>query len=94
MIFFRILWGFDALVAMIAIYFFFEGLVDGTVSTFNVGMWLMILIALAGILFGSLWLRTRKRFALSKALLLILAVPGFLYFLVIAIFVLSGAKWQ
>jgi hypothetical protein len=94
MILFRILWGFDALVTIVVVYFFFEGVGDGTVSASNLGLWFLILIALAGILFGSIWLRTRKRFALSKALLFILAVPCFLYFLIIAIFILSGAKWQ
>jgi len=94
MILFRILWGIDALVTVVVLYFFFEGLGDGTVSNFNIGLWFVILVVLAGILGGSVWLRTRKQFVLSKALLFILALPSMLYLMFIAILILSGAKWQ
>jgi len=33
---FRLLWGFDALIAAIFVGFFFWGLADGTVSSFNI----------------------------------------------------------
>ncbi len=36
MILFWILWGIDAIVALIAVYFFIVGLSDGSVSSFNI----------------------------------------------------------
>ena len=51
--FFWFVWGFDALIAAIFLFFFFWGLSDGTVSSFNIVLWLGILAGLAGILGGS-----------------------------------------
>jgi hypothetical protein len=35
---FRLLWGFDALIALVVLCFFFVGLADGSVSSFNRGL--------------------------------------------------------
>ena len=51
---FWFIWGFDALIAAIFLFFFFWGLADGSVSSFNIVLWLGILAGLAGILGGSL----------------------------------------
>ncbi len=57
MILFWILWGIDAVVTLVALYFFFIGLSDGSVSSFNGGLWMGMLLGLAVILsaqiFGS-----------------------------------------
>jgi len=55
---FWIPWSIDLVVAVIAVYFFFVGLADGSVSSFNMGLWLVILSALGGIVGGSLALRS------------------------------------
>jgi hypothetical protein len=83
MIFFWILWGFDALIALIFLFFFFIGLGDGSVSSFNMGIWLLILAGLAAILLGSLGLINYHYMSIAKLLLSVLAVPGFLYGLMI-----------
>lgn len=54
---FRILWGLDAAIALIFLYFFFAGLADGSISSFNIGLWLLILLAIATILGGGYGLR-------------------------------------
>jgi hypothetical protein len=73
-----ILWAFDALIALIFL-FFFIGLGDGSVSSFNMNLWLLILAGLAAILLGSLGLMRYNYVGLTKFLLSILAVPGLLY---------------
>jgi hypothetical protein len=49
---FKILFGIDALAGAVILYFFFVGLADGSVSSFNMGLWAAILAALAAILGG------------------------------------------
>lgn len=94
MTFFWILWGFDALIALIVLYFFAIGLLDGSVSSFNMKLWLGLLIALAAIMGGSLWLRAAGYLKLAKAVLLILAVPGFLYALFALFMLLGKPRWN
>jgi hypothetical protein len=93
-IFFRILWGIDAVVALVIIYFFFVGIGDGSVSSFNMGLWLLILSALAIVLGGSLWLRRKQQPVLANLLLLVVAVPGVLYGLFVLLLVVTNPHWQ
>jgi hypothetical protein len=69
-------WSIDAVVAAIALFFFLWGLQDGTVSSFNIGIWTVLLAALAAVVGGSLWLKSTGRRALAIVLALVLAVPG------------------
>lgn len=91
---FWILWGIDALIALIALYFFFIGLVDGSVSSFNMGIWSLLLIGLAVIVFGSLWLKSVNQLGLAKGLLSILAIPGILYALFILMIIIGNPRWN
>jgi hypothetical protein len=93
MIFFWILWIFDAIVALVVLYFFFIGLTDGSVSAFNGKLWTGILIGLIIIMLGSWFLRT-DHLSISKGLLAILAIPSFFYGLFLLIAILTGAKWN
>ena len=94
MLLFKILWGIDSLASAIIIYFFFVGLADGTVSPFNLGLWLAILLVIGGVMLGSIWLKSHQHPALSTIVLCIIAVPALLFgaFMLIAIF--SGNKWN
>jgi len=94
MAFFWILWGFDACIALVALYFFFIGLGDGSVSSFNMRLWLMLLGGLAVILMGSLWLKGLGKLLPAKMLLAILAVPGLLYLLFILLVLISKPRWN
>jgi hypothetical protein len=94
MTFFWILWIFDALVAAIVLYFFFIGLSDGSVSSFNGGLWFAILLALAAILGGSWYLKSLDHLTLAKTLLSLLAIPAFLFGMYMLIVILSGSKWN
>ncbi|MDJ1483711.1 osmoprotectant transporter permease [Cytophagaceae bacterium YF14B1] len=82
-----LLWSFDALIALVVLYFFFVGLADGSVSLDNMLMWLLILLGIGGILLIGLWLR-------SATILWILAAPGLVYLLFLLIVVIGKPRWN
>jgi vacuolar-type H+-ATPase subunit I/STV1 len=84
----------DVVIAIIVLYFFLVGLADGSVSSFNIGLWLLILLGLGSILGGSLWLKTAGHPALAMVLLLILAIPGLLYGLFLLALVIAAPRWN
>lgn len=92
--FFWILWTFDALIALVALYFFLTGLSDGTVSEFNIKTWVLLLLVPFLILGGSYWCYTQGHMKLAKGLLYILAIPGFLYLFFLAVVLLTKQKWN
>ena len=73
---FRILFGVDVLAASVVVFFFFWGLADGTVSVFNLGMWWVLLLGVAGVLIGGYALRAKGLTGLASLVLLVLAVPA------------------
>lgn len=85
MILFGILCGIDALIAATILFFFLWGLADGTVSAFNIGLWLAVLGTIAAMLGGGIALRIYGQRVLANLLLAVLAAPGLLY----GLFVLS-----
>ena len=87
-------WTIDAVVAAIALFFFFWGLADGTVSSFNAGIWTVLLGSLAVVVGGSLWLKSTGRRALGIALALLLAVPGFLVGLFFLALIVANPRWN
>ena len=89
-----ILWGFDALIAAVGLYYFFVGLYDGTVSSFNIGKWMVILAVLGGVLGGSLLLRHASHMAAAWILLLLMAVPGLLVGLFFLVAIILHPKWN
>jgi len=91
---FWFLWGVDALTALIAVYFFFIGLADGSVSSFNMGIWLTLLLALGVVVFGSLALRSAGREAWARALVIALAIPALGIGLFFAVLLLSNPRWN
>lgn len=94
MTFFWILWGFDALITIVFLYFFFIGLADGSVSAFNMKIWALLLIGLAVVMLGSLWLKSINQMFMAKSLLSVLAIPGVLYLLFILMVVIGKPRWN
>lgn len=92
--FFWILWGFDVLIALVVLYFFFIGIADGSVSSFNMGIWMLLLIGLAVVVLGSLALKSFGYILLAKILLSLLAIPGFLYGLFILLVIILKPRWN
>ncbi len=91
---FWLLWGFDALVTLVVLYFFLAGLADGSVSSFNLGLWLTILLILAGVMVGSLAFRSAGHPVIATAILLVLAVPGLLYALFLLVALIAAPRWN
>lgn len=76
---FWFLWSIDAVIAAVALYFFFSLAAGSRVGSFNILPWLAILAALAIVVGGSIWLRSAGQHALAIILLLLLAIPGALF---------------
>lgn len=92
---FWILWGIDAVVALVLLYFFLIGLIDNTISSENLGLWLLILVFVGGVLFGSNILRINGYVIFAKIILAVIAIPALLYLLFIFnLFINSGSNWQ
>jgi len=91
---FWILWGIDALVALGFVYFFMVGLADGSVSSFNIVLWLGILGALAAILGGAFWLKWAGHVWPAIGVLLVLAIPAILALLFFLVVMISNPRWN
>jgi hypothetical protein len=91
---FWFLWGVDALTALVALYFFVVGLADGSVSSFNMGIWLALLLGLGGVVFGSLALRSAGREAWARALVIALALPALGIGFFFAVLLVTHPRWN
>lgn len=91
---FSLLFGFDAIVASVFVYFFLVGLGDGSVSSFNMGLWLAILGGLAVVLFGSWKLRAAGRRGAALTLLGVLAFPAAMFGLFMLALILLNPDWK
>ncbi len=93
-ILFKTSYGFDVLVSLIILYFFLIGIGDGTVSAFNIDLWLLIIAALVAVLGGSLWLRSHHHPNFALATLLIIILPALLFVLYFLVAILGGGRWN
>jgi hypothetical protein len=91
---FWIFWGIDALICVIALVYFFLGLANGSVASFNIGIWMAGLAALTVIIVGSLLLKKHGHPIFGIVLLLVLAIPALLYGLFVFLFVVTGTTWN
>ncbi len=91
---FWILWSIGALVALVAIYYFFVGLADGSVSGNNSGIWFLLLTVIAGVLLGSLGLKSQGYLGWAKVLLGVLAIPGFLAGIFLLSVIFFKGRWN
>lgn len=87
-------WGAALIVAAVAVYFFIAGLIDGSVSSFNIVLWMGILAVVAAVIGGSLWLRLAGHPVLGMLLSLVLAAPGLLAALFMIIVVITKPRWN
>lgn len=94
MLLFRILLGIASAVALVVLFFFFWGLGDGSVSSFNILLWLTLLGGVAAIIFGGWALNASGRRGAACALLSILAVPGVLSALLLLSVLILQPRWN
>jgi hypothetical protein len=93
-IFFRIVWAIDIAVTLIFVAFFFVGVNDGSVSSFNIVLWAAILAGLAVSVFGAHALARRGRTALATLLAAVPALPAVLFGLLLIVGWATGARWN
>ena len=91
---FWVLWGFDAVIAAVVLFFFFAGLANGRVSSFNIGLWLIVLTVVGGVVGGSLVLRSKGWNARAMGVLLLLAIPGSLFVLFFLAVLILHPRWN
>jgi hypothetical protein len=87
-------WGIAAVVTAIVFFFFCVGVADGSVSSFNIVLWVLMLLGVTGVTGGSLWLRKAGRTGLATLLALVLAVPGLLAALFLAVVLITQPRWN
>lgn len=92
--FYRAALAVAGLVAAVLVFFFLVGLGDGSVSSFNAGLWLGVLAGVAAVLFAGTRLRARGHTAAAIAVLGILALPGLLYALFLLLILLTNPRWN
>ena len=88
MILFRILVAIDALAAAVILYFFLEGLREGSVSSENAAIWLALLLWPAATLGSAFLLRAQGRLRAATLALLLLAGPALLLALLLLMFLI------
>jgi len=91
---FWIPWSIDAVVASVVVGFFFVGLGDRSVSSYNIVLWIGLLAAVAVVVGGSLILRSVGQRTLAIALALLLAVPATLFVLLWVVIIVSNPRWN
>lgn len=91
---FWVLWVFNAIMALIPIYFFFEGLGDGTVSSDNLGIWMILLLVVAAILGGTYWLKSSNHLTAAKVILIVVTIPSVLAIIFFLSLMLGDTRWN
>ncbi len=81
-------------VSVVVVFFFLWGLVDGSVSSFNMGLWLTLLALVTAVPFVGSRLRSSGRPWPAILVLSILALPGLLYALFILLIVVTKPSWN
>jgi hypothetical protein len=83
-----------AAVLAVAVYFFAAGIADGSVSSFNILLWLIVLVCLGSIVAGGYGLNANGQRRTATALLAVLAVPGLLAAIFILALVVFQPRWN
>jgi hypothetical protein len=91
---FRILCGIDALAAAVVVFFFLWGLSDGSVSSFNILIWLVLLGGVGAVLGSGLWLNARGQRRLANGVLLALALPAALLLVFFLALIILQPRWN
>jgi hypothetical protein len=91
---FWIPWSIDAVVATILVGFFIIGIGDRSVSSFNIGLWILILGVALSVVAGSLALRSANHIKTAIAVASAMAIPGFLVGLFFLAILMIPARWN
>jgi hypothetical protein len=83
-----------SVVALVIVLFFFWGLADGSISSFNLAMWFVALaVAVAVPIIGIQFAKHGHHFV-AIVVLGVLALPGLVYGLFLLLVIGSGTSWN
>ena len=91
---FWIPWGIAAVVTIVVVYFFLVGLADGSIFSFNEGLWTLLLVGTLAVTAGSLILKNSGRPGLGVLLSLLLALPGLLAGIFMLLILITQPRWN
>ena len=91
---FRILFTISVVAAGVALFFFLVGLQDGSVSSFNMMLWMGLLGVVLAVPAGGYALHACKHPWAAAAVLLITALPAFVYLLFILAMLIFQPRWN
>lgn len=94
MILYRSFLVIDILALIVTFYFFIIGIADGSVSNFNLGLWLFLIIAQVLILVGGYFLHQNNKLFIAKLLLAVTAIPSLIYLLFILLILITNPRWN
>ena len=94
MILFRILYTINVLASLVVVYFFFIGLSDGSITSFNIVEWLVILTVDASILIGGWKLKSNGHLTRANLVLLIAALPALVCVAYFLIAITMDVRWN
>jgi hypothetical protein len=94
MIIYRILLAIDLAAAAILFFFFAWGLSDGTVSSFNMYIWVVMLAIPGLILWGGLHFGSRRQYLPAGAILSLLAAPCALATFGLVVLMIAQPNWH
>lgn len=89
-----ILFVIDAAAALVLYGFFFIGLGDGSVSDYNMGLWLLILLGVTALLVGGWIFRANGRPGVATTLLLPPAIPAVFYGIFLLLILILQPRWN
>ena len=91
---YRVFLAVASVVALVIVTFFFWGLADGSVSSFNFAIWLVALVVAVAVPIFGIQFATRGHHFAAIFVLGILALPGLVYGLFLLLVVGSGTPWN
>jgi len=91
---YKTLFGIDIVAAVIVGYFFFAGLADGSISAFNIQLWVGIIFVVVTIIASGVALRRAAKPVFANIVLAVLAVPVVLYGIFIGAVVITVTPWN
>ncbi len=84
----------DAIAALVILYFFVIGILDGSVSQRNAGMWGLLLLAVGAVTAGSIYFLRRGQMKIAWILLSLMAIPAMVMFIFMLIVILVVVRWN
>jgi hypothetical protein len=91
---FYIILAIDTLVPIIAIFYFFVGLADGSVSSRNMLLWIVLLAALVLLWLACLYLYKAGWIKLAWTIAILLGLPAMIGLLYILMIMFGNVRWN